>query len=120
MKKDQRILLSLEMDFWKRSAKVSKLDHIRPYEIMKVDHDIITTIEKKRLVWYGHIQRMGEERWPKKVLNWIPPPELLKKGRPPKSWKGEIRQTMEDRGLKDGDWQDREYWRLRCEKRQTP
>ena len=70
--------------------------------IIKVDHDIITTIEKKRLVWYGHIQRMGEDRWQKKVLNWIPP-ERLKRGRPPKSWKGEIQQTMENRGLKDGD-----------------
>ena len=104
-KKDQRSLLSLEMDFWRRSARVSKQDHIRNEkirEIMKVDHDIVTTIEKKRLVWYGHIKRMGEERWPKKVLNWIDP-ERLKRGRPPKSWKSEIRQTMEDRGLKDGD-----------------
>jgi hypothetical protein len=24
------------------------------------------------LVWYGHIQRMDEERVPQKTLNWIP------------------------------------------------
>ena len=46
------------------------------------------------------------------------PPWTTKKKETTKKLEG--RQTTEDRGLKDGDWEDREYWRLRCEKRQTP
>ena len=30
------------------------------------------TINMKRLIWYGHVQRMPEERWPKKMLDWVP------------------------------------------------
>jgi hypothetical protein len=29
-------------------------------------------VEEKQLVWYGHLQRMSEERWPKKIWEWTP------------------------------------------------
>ena len=79
------------MDFERRRARVSKLDHIineKIQKIMKVDHDILTTIEKKRLVWYGHIQRMGEERWPKKVLTELGPSRTTKKRETTKKLQG--------------------------------
>lgn len=121
-KKDRQKLLSLEMDFWRRSARISRLDHIRNdriREIMKVEQTIIDTIEQKRLIWYGHLQRMDEDRWPKIVWQWVPQ-ERRKRGRPPRSWKLDIEESMAARGLQEGDWQDRNYWRLRCEKRQRP
>jgi hypothetical protein len=39
---------------------------------VKGKSDIIVTIEKKRLQWYGHIKRMPEERIPKLILKWVP------------------------------------------------
>ena len=43
--------------------------------------DIIDTIEKKRLQWYGNVKRMPEDRIPKLIMGWIPR-ERRKRGRP--------------------------------------
>lgn len=62
-------LLFLEMDYL-RSSRVSRLDYIRNdhiRDIMKLDLTILDTIKSKRLIWYGHFQRMPENRWPKKI-----------------------------------------------------
>nr|CAH7740812.1 unnamed protein product [Callosobruchus chinensis] len=121
-KKDRQKLLSLEMDFWRRGARISKLDRIRNdriREIMNVKQTIIDAIEQKQLIWYGHLQRMDEDRWPKIVWHWTPP-ERRKRGRPPRSWTNDIQESMAARGLQEGDWHDRKYWKLRCEKRQQP
>jgi len=121
-KNNKQKLLSLEMDYWRRSCGVSRMDHVRNdriREIMKVDGNILDTVERKQLTWYGHLQRMNEARWPIKIFKWIPP-EKRKRGRPPRRWKRDIEEAMNARGLKDGDWQDRQGWKLRSEKRRRP
>jgi hypothetical protein len=30
-------------------------------------------MEERRLKFYGHVRRMGDHRWPKKILQWHPP-----------------------------------------------
>jgi hypothetical protein len=35
--------------------------------------DIMDSIEKKRLQWYGHVKRIQEERIPKLIMEWTPP-----------------------------------------------
>ena len=47
--------------------------------------EIIDIIEKKRLQWYGHVERMPEERTPQLIMDWIPW-ERKKRGRPRKTW----------------------------------
>ena len=52
-KKEKNRLLSLEMDFWRRSSRNSELDHKRNERIreeMDVEGTILDTIESKRLV----------------------------------------------------------------------
>jgi hypothetical protein len=39
---------------------------------VKAKLDIIDSIERKRLQWYGHVKRMQEERLPKLIMEWIP------------------------------------------------
>lgn len=36
------------------------------------DESITERIEKKQVAQYGHVQRMIEERLPKRVMKWIP------------------------------------------------
>ncbi|XP_045474961.1 uncharacterized protein LOC123680887 [Harmonia axyridis] len=85
-------------------------------EIMGIDVDIIETIECKRLKWYGHVERMNDRRWPKRLLQWKPT-NRRKRGRPRRSWRQEVDCALEDRGLQPDDWNDCKRWRLGCEKR---
>ena len=47
------------------------------------------TINMKRLIWYGHVQRMPDERWPKRMLDWVPN-RRRERGRPRRAWRENI------------------------------
>jgi IS5 family transposase len=47
--------------------------------------DIMDIIQKKRLQWYGHVNRMPEDRIPKLIMEWIPE-KRRKRGHPRKMW----------------------------------
>ena len=71
-------VLSTEMDVLRKSARKSRMERIETEhikEIMRVKgkSDIIDIIEKKRLLWCGHIKRIPEERISKLIMDWIPP-----------------------------------------------
>lgn len=111
--KNKRKLLATEMDFWRRSARISRLEHIRNErirEIMKAPTTIIDEIRTKQLIWFGHVQRMNQERLPKKIIDWRPPGRR-KRGRPRRSWRDGINEVLEERDIEQGVWNDRERWR---------
>ncbi|XP_044766420.1 uncharacterized protein LOC123322542 [Coccinella septempunctata] len=117
----ERRLLALEMDFWRRSAGKSKMDKVRNEtirNIMQVERTIIDEIQRRQLIWYGHVERMCDERLPKMILKWTPP-ERRKRGRPKKTWFEGIEKAMSERNLHPGDWQDRKAWRLGTGRRRT-
>ena len=69
-------ILSTGMDVLRRSARKSRLEritneHIKEIMEVKGKLDIIDSIERKRLQWYGHVKRMPEERMPKLIMEWI-------------------------------------------------
>ena len=43
-------------------------EEIREIMGVKGKPDIIDTIQKKRLQWYGHVKRMPEDRLPKLIM----------------------------------------------------
>jgi len=61
-------LNSTEMDFWRRSARISSKDKIRNTVIkqnkkkMNVARSLLDDIKTKQLQRYGHYQRMEEGR----------------------------------------------------------
>ena len=89
-------LNSMEMDFWRHSARISRKDKIR-YTItkqkMNVTKSLLDDIKTKQLHWYGHVQRMEEGRLPKEVMNWRPPGRR-KQGRPKLTWAEGIKGLM--------------------------
>ena len=78
---------------------------------MIVCTDVSDTIDAKRLRWYRHVCREGNDRWPKRLLEWTPL-ERMKRGRPRQTWMEGIRNATAQRNLKDGDWKDRKVWKL--------
>ena len=81
-------LMTAEMDFWRRSARISRREKIRNEVIkerMNVKNSIVGFIQTKKLQWYGHTKIMAQERLPRRVMEWTPP-ERSKRGRPPITW----------------------------------
>ena len=105
-------LNTTEMDFWRRSARISRKDKIRNNifkQKMNVTRSLLEDIKTIQLKWYGHIQRMEEGRLPKKVMKWSPP-RRRKRGRPKLTCAEEIRVLMEEKGLMEEDWNNRDKW----------
>ena len=110
------------MDFLRRSCRISRLEHVRNEVIReraKVVKSIIDDIDKKQLTWFGHVKRMEERRWPRKILDWGPP-ERRKRGRPRRSWRENVQEAMDARELDENTCYDRKKWKLGAEKRRQP
>jgi hypothetical protein len=64
-------LNSTEMDFWRRSARISRKDKIRNTTIkqrMNVTRSLLDDSKTKQLQWNGYVQRLEEGRLPKEVM----------------------------------------------------
>jgi hypothetical protein len=106
-------LNSTEMDFWRRSARISRKDKIRNTIIkqkINVVRSLLDDIETKQFQWYGHVQRMEEGKLPKEVMKWSPPGRR-KRGRPKLTWAEGIRGLMGENGLMEEEWDGRSNWR---------
>ncbi|PSN53291.1 hypothetical protein C0J52_04666 [Blattella germanica] len=77
---------------------------------MEAEETVVDRIEKGSLQWYGHVQRMSEERWPKCTLNWMVPGRR-KRGRARRTWYEGIHAAMMKRGMEEGQWEDRNLWK---------
>jgi Reverse transcriptase (RNA-dependent DNA polymerase) len=117
--KDRTKLQAVEMDYLRRSCRISRMEHIRNDTIRQkigMKDTVIERIETRQLVWYGHVMRMGEQRWPKKALEYVPR-NRRKKGRPRTTWKQNVEKAMSSRDLEENECWDRKMWRVKCGKR---
>jgi len=94
-------LNSTEIDFWRRSSRISRKDKFRNTIIkqnMNVVKSLLDDIKTKQLQWYGHVQRMEEGRVPKEVMKWSPSGRR-KRGKPKLTWVERIRGIKGVKGL---------------------
>lgn len=104
---------TVELDFMRRCLKVTRRDRIRTEEIwrrMGVEQSITKTLENRALQWYGHVKRMPKQRWPRKVTEWSPFGRR-RRGRPALSWENYIKSIMAEKGLREGDWENKDFWK---------
>ena len=76
--------------------------------------DIVRVIKSRRMIWAGHVARMGEERGVYRVL--LGKPEGRRPlVRPRRRWVDNIRTDLQEVGCSYMDWiglaQDRDSWR---------
>jgi hypothetical protein len=72
---NKRRVEATEMDSLRKSPRISRTNKIRNVTIRQqigLEGTIIKEIEQNQLTWYGHVQRMAEERLPKIALKWMP------------------------------------------------
>lgn len=112
-------LRATEMGYWRRCCQLTIQDKIRNEDVLarlNIGTTILDTVEAKCLRWYGHVRRMDEGRWPKKIIEWTPA-ERRRRGRPRTLWKDAVNKAMDGRNLQENDWKDRSKWKLGCDKR---
>lgn len=109
-------LEAVEMKYLRRVKGITLRDHIRSQQIREeLDIQPLTNfIQKKQLSWWGHLQRLDENRavkkvWEAKVLN------KRKRGRPQTTWDHTIAETLNRKGITWKEAQtktkDRKQWR---------
>jgi hypothetical protein len=74
----------------------------RELEAMNGGENIVKCIKGQRLSWLGHLERMEEDRMPKKIVT----QELegtRRRGRPRKRWKEEVERDLQMLGVRNGE-----------------
>ena len=112
---------AVEMRVLRLIKGVTKLDRIRNDDIRRElgVESILHFIERGQLRWYGHVKRMGEDRYPKKYYEWTPEGRRPV-GRPRIRWRNNIETALEKRGFsiheieEDNTYNDRTEWRRIC------
>lgn len=73
MEAEKKKLAAVKMNAVRRSCSLLRIKRMRSKrikEMMKVKRTIIDDIQKKQLLWYGHVKRMSEKRLPKIIFNY--------------------------------------------------
>jgi hypothetical protein len=111
--KHRNKLLDTEVNYLRRSARISRMDKIRNEAIrtkIGTKKNIVQEIEEQQLRWYGHVKGMEDGKTVKQVADWKPQGKR-KRGRPINTWKDGIRESMKRKGLKDEECMDRDLRR---------
>jgi len=98
----------------KNISRISRKERIRNVTIRQqigLEEPIIKEIEQNQLTWYGHVQELQKEDYPKIALKWMPKQKRAQ-GRPKKNWMEGIRKAMNERNLNESQWEDSKQWSL--------
>ena len=117
-KKEERLLETTEMRMLRRIRGVTLRDRMRSADIRRelgVER-ITSKIRTARLRWFGHVKRMDEDTWVKRVME-MEVEGRRARGRPTMRWMDNIREDMRMRGVREEEAKDRSRWRS---KMQTP
>lgn len=96
----ERSILNLKLRYKKRSTDIRKITRLV---------DALEHCKRLKWKWAGHIARMNDDRWAKKITSWKGPVGKRSRGRPKERWQDEILK------LAGKDWTakacDRTLWR---------
>ena len=76
---------------------------------------ILEETQKRRLRWFGHVERRQADNWLQKVQN-LPVTGTRMKGRPQKRWMDVIMKDLKDKEIDRRLAQDRVGWRTACQR----
>ena len=74
---------------------------------MNIKNSLLNYITYKQLNWYGQVQRMDQERFPRRILEWCLPGRRRKRTSRNSSMQ-EVKTGMTERGIGDLEWMEKE------------
>ena len=83
---------------------------------MQAEQSILDRIQRRQLKWFGHLFRMEDSRWPKKIYQWTPHGRR-RRGRLQKSWRNQVTDFMRCRNMEEAMAEDRHLSRLGVDRR---
>jgi hypothetical protein len=85
---------------------------------MRVTQTNLEKLEYKTLKWYGHVARMEDKKWPKRIMTWSWE-EKRRRGRPEVTWEKKVKKVMKQENLTSDDVLKRQIWRKKNSNRWT-
>ena len=101
-----------EMRMLRWMCGVTKRDRIRNNLIrgtVKVT-EVSKKLQERRLQWFGHVMRRGDDFPCKRVMN-MEVPGTRRRGRPRMRWRDSVNRDMRERNVNEGLVHDRRRWR---------
>ena len=93
---DESRLDAFDMRCQRKILRVTWSQHISNNTIRSrtKQPQLTSVIRRRRLQWFGHVQRMDMDRIPKKAYTWKPVHGKRRPGRPKMSWKEVIKKDI--------------------------
>ena len=89
-------LMSMEIRHFEEIGEMFKIR--KKIEKMNIKNSVLDYIRYKQLNCHKHMQRIDQERLPRRILEWCPPGRR-RKGRPRNSWIQEDTTGIRERGI---------------------
>ena len=100
-KQDEKSILTAEMSWLRKIARISRLQKIRNDDIRQalgVEKTLLDKVVQRRLRWFGHVERMAVDRIPHIALH-ARFEGKRNKGRPRQRWIDNITEDITSCGL---------------------
>ena len=112
LRRQKRKLDVAEMKMLRWMSGVTRTDRIRNEYIrgsLKVV-EVSKKIQEARLRWYGHVMRRGEDNVAREALD-MEVRGRRRRGRPKTRWRDRVAADVIEKGLAQGDYENRNNWR---------
>ena len=118
--RDRKRIEAVEMNCLRNICGLTRMDRVPNAEIRRMCGRKVSVgqrVDQSVLRWYGHVERMGDERLVKRVYE-SEVRGVRRRGRPRKCWMDGVKETLGKRGLSlqeaKASVQDRSEWRSVC------
>ena len=98
---ERRKVNVLEMKCLRSLVGVSRMDRVRNEEVRRragIESELASTVDKRVLRWFGHVERMDESRMARRVLMAEVSGERVR-GRPRLGWMDGVKVALGNRGV---------------------
>ena len=110
--REEQLLQSCDRRMLRQMCGISLQDHVPSHDILRMCclEDILLTIRRSRMAWFGHVYRRQDLDNPLTKIKNVVAPGNRPRGRPRKTWKECVNQDIRAAGVQESTAEDRAAW----------